>query len=280
MPEMSELLGGCAAGLTQDALLHPVDTIRARLDGAVRAQQSAAARTENAAAALLAEASAVAKADGIIGLYRGYGFCMAVSAPCNAIYFGSYRSCRRCFEGSGPLHDAASGFLAECMASTLWTPADVVKQRLQVAPMGTLDVAGAARAAIAAGGGVGGLWRGYVASIAVWGPFASIYFAGYEFAKARLGGDDTSAGGNMVAGVTAGTVAAALTQPLDCVRTRMQVGMVSRGVGIVEALRQILAEGGQRALWRGALARALWLAPGCGLTITIFERVVAACDGV
>ena len=45
----SELLGGCAAGLTQDALLHPVDT-RARLNA------GGAADAGGTASALLSEA--------------------------------------------------------------------------------------------------------------------------------------------------------------------------------------------------------------------------------
>ena len=53
----------------------------------------------------------------------------------------------------------------------------------------------------------------------------------------------------------------------------MQVGAVEASAGIVDTLRLVLAEGGQAALWRGALARALWLAPGCGITITVFEAV-------
>ena len=82
---LSELLGGCAAGIIQDALLHPVDTIRARLD------TGKAAHADGAASALLAEAKAICTKDGAVGLYRGYGFCLSVSAPCNALYFGSYR---------------------------------------------------------------------------------------------------------------------------------------------------------------------------------------------
>ena len=62
-------------------------------------------------------------------------------------------------------------------------------------------------------------------------------------------------------------------QPLDSVRTRMQVGAVEASAGIVDTLRLVLAEGGQAALWRGALARARWRAPGCGSTITVFEAV-------
>ena len=266
----SELLGGCAAGLTQDALLHPVDTIRARLNA------GGAADAGGTASALLSEARAVVRADGVAGLYRGYGFCLAVSPLCNAIYFGSYRASRRYFDGSGPLHDGAAGFTAECLASTFWTPADIVKQRMQVAPSTGLGVADAARASIAAAGGVHGLWRGYLASLAVWGPFSCSYFALYEATKAWLSGGDgaaATASVNMAAGLSAGSVAAVLTQPLDCVRTRMQVGAVEASAGIVDTLRLVLAEGGQAALWRGALARALWLAPGCGITITVFEAV-------
>ena len=116
--------------------------------------------------------------------------------------------CRRWINPTGesaPL-DAVSGFAAECMASTLWTPADVVKQRLQVTTTkpGELTVKDAVSAAIASGGGVHGLWRGYVAGLAVWGPFAAMYFASYEAFKARLvGADEASAGDNMVAGVSA-----------------------------------------------------------------------------
>ena len=36
---------------------------------------------------------------------------------------------------------------------------------------------------------------------------------------------------------------------------------------------QVYAEEGARALWRGAAARALWLTPGCAITITVFEAV-------
>ena len=265
----SELLGGCAAGLTQDALLHPVDTIRARLNA------GGAADAGGTASALLSEARAVVRADGVAGLYRGYGFCLAVSPLCNAIYFGSYRASRRYFDGSGPLHDGAAGFTAECLASTFWTPADIVKQRMQVAPSTGLGVADAARASIAAAGGVHGLWRGYLASLAVWGPFSCWCFALYEATKAWLGGDDDAAATasvNMAAGLSPGSVCRPHAAA-GCVRTRMQVGAVEASAGIVDTTRLVLAEGGQAALWRRALARALWLAPGCGITITVFEAV-------
>ena len=32
---------------------------------------------------------------------------------------------------------------------------------------------------------MGGLWRGYLAGVMVWGPYSSIYFCSYEFLRSR-----------------------------------------------------------------------------------------------
>ena len=98
---------------------------------------------------------------------------------------------------------------------------------------------------------------------------------------------------NLLAGTAAGALGALATQPLDCAKTRIQVGGALGGAadgaagsavgvaaapraGIVPAVRAIYAAEGARALWRGALARVLWLAPGCAISITTFEYVAAA----
>jgi hypothetical protein len=41
-------------------------------------------------------------------------------------------------------------------------------------------------------------------------------------------------------------------------------------------MRQVWQTEGTRALWRGSLARVLWLAPGCGITMTVFQAVTSA----
>lgn len=171
--KLNELVGGMAAGLVQDGLLHPLDTMRARLDVGVVSdpQRLAALRAQGPGAALLSEARSVLAADGLRGIYRGYGFCLATSAPCNAAYFGAYSTVRRQISDGSPLHDAACGLVAEATASILWTPVDVVKQRLQVGAPG-LKTSEVVRAACSASGGITGLWRGYLAGLATWGPCA------------------------------------------------------------------------------------------------------------
>ena len=98
-------------------------------------------------------------------------------------------------------------------------------------------------------------------------------------------------GGELAAGVVAGGAGALITQPLDCVKTRIQVGrqrlsnVVDGGrsgsgsgsgrgsLRAMDVLRDILKEEGATALFRGSAARVLWLAPGCGVTIAVFESV-------
>ena len=227
--KLNELAGGCAAGLIQDGLLHPVDTMRARLDMGQRLTCSAAGATgtavatEGPAAALARETRSVVAADGWKGLYRGYRWCLMTSAPCNAAYFGVYSTARRSFGGgSSPLHDAAAGLVAETIASVLWTPVDVVKQRLQVGSTGQ-TIAGTIGAAYNAAGSASGLWRGYFAGLMVWGPFSSVYFMTYEMLLRQVAAThDAKLSDNLVCGVSAGSVAALTTQPLDCAKTRIQ----------------------------------------------------------
>ena len=72
-------------------------------------------------------------------MISGYTLCLIGSAPANALYFSSYQACKRYFSSNRadeallltPLYDAASGLGAEVIAAGLWTPLDVVKQRLQ-----------------------------------------------------------------------------------------------------------------------------------------------------
>ena len=278
-----ELVGGLAAGLSKDALLHPIDTLRARLDVTRVGSASPLAATVNELRSILA-------ADGLAGLYRGYALCLLGSTPASALYFGSYHAMRRVLsgddnvQGSSPWRDAGAGAGAEVIASLLFTPLDVLKQRMQVAPVGT-SVADVVRSACA-GIGVGGLWRGYFAGITVWAPYSAVYFSAYEAFRDAFrsagscdGGEGANAAQSASAGAAAGGVAALLTQPLDCAKTRIQVGQVGKVPGPVEiftVVRQVWVNEGASALVRGSLARMLWLAPASAVTITVFETVAAA----
>src|SRR6056297_2385583 len=89
----ADMLAGCAAGAAQDMFLHPIDTLRARLDAGSPANAAKPTAqpaiglshsSGNPARMMLLEARTVIAADGLLGLYRGYGLCLIGSAPANA----------------------------------------------------------------------------------------------------------------------------------------------------------------------------------------------------
>jgi hypothetical protein len=81
----------------------------------------------------------------------------------------------------------------------------------------------------------------------------------------------------------AGSVASALTNPLDLAKVRLQVEVIgrtsstSRGSGgstrtLRSMLRHVSRHEGLRGLWRGSLARVLFHTPSTAITMALFER--------
>lgn len=59
-----------------------------------------------------------------------------LTIPAHALYFTGYESSKRFLGrhlGEGSVTNFLSGFWADVMGSLIWTPMDVIKQRLQVA---------------------------------------------------------------------------------------------------------------------------------------------------
>eukprot|EP00614_Pseudopedinella_elastica_P017723 CAMPEP_0172654438 /NCGR_PEP_ID=MMETSP1068-20121228/244334_1 /TAXON_ID=35684 /ORGANISM="Pseudopedinella elastica, Strain CCMP716" /LENGTH=172 /DNA_ID=CAMNT_0013468883 /DNA_START=43 /DNA_END=558 /DNA_ORIENTATION=- len=147
------LSAGSLAGFTQDCVMHPIDTIRARVN------ILSTGKGANPILSFTIASSDLMRGEGVRGFYRGFSAVLLMSVPTQALYFGSYTYLRQELEKrvrtdgaeSSPLTfsqraavDLNAGLGAELMASTTWTPYDIVKQRLQVAPqgIGIVDVCG------------------------------------------------------------------------------------------------------------------------------------------
>ncbi|GLC34594.1 hypothetical protein PLESTB_001244400 [Pleodorina starrii] len=190
-------LAGPIAGVCSRFITYPPDTIKARLQvqgAAIHNGQKLYTGTWNAVVQ-------VAQHEGLPGFYRGFGAVALGSVPANLAYFGGYEAAKALVPaGWGMLGDMAVGAGAQLLAGLVFTPVDIVKERLQVAPLmrGAYSYSGPGQAVreLIRQNGLRGLLKGYWATNAVWLPWNTIFIAAYEGSKraaARAGATQATA---------------------------------------------------------------------------------------
>lgn len=156
-------------------------------------------------------------------------------------------------------------------------PMDTVKQRRQLhvhAYRGTLHCL----KRMLATEGMRGLYAGYTTTLAMNVPYHALYFNTYELARRRLVDPEAqtySASHHMMAGGAAGVVAAALTNPLDVVRTRLQtqgdLAPQYHTRGLIVTMKRLWLEEGMRGLTRGLLPRMIFHSTSAAILWTSYE---------
>ncbi|KAL7531654.1 hypothetical protein ACHAWF_003865 [Thalassiosira exigua] len=120
-----------------------------------------------------------------------------------------------------------------------------------------------------------GLYRGFSACLGRDVAFSSTYFTLYEVAKRKL--DVTSDGSSpvalrLVAATAAGVPAAFATTPLDVIKTRMQGSGTRRTT--VQMVRDVAAEGGVGAFFKGWGPRVARIAPQFGIVLVMYDDLM------
>ena len=116
-------------------------------------------------------------------------------------------------------------------------PMDVVKQRLQL-PDSPYRGVWECILRVSREEGVGAFFRSYQTTLAMNVPYTMVHFAVYEGAKQALGNADDLEERlltHVAAGGSAGGIAAAITTPLDVVKTRLQTDCALRGKELVHS---------------------------------------------
>lgn len=276
-----DLIAGGLAGLCCDLVLHPVDTVKCRL----QAQKGPPFRYRS----MIHGFRSIFAQEGIRrGLYAGFGAVLAGSIPTHAIMFATYKSVKRTAEVGAPdaqlpLIDLASGAIGEVCALPTYTPAEVIAKRMQVAALGparnyrsTVHAARVIHATEGYSGLFAGLWPTMLRDV----PYTALQFSLFTHAKDyyRLLVDrpylhDAEATG---LGFVVGAIAATLTNPFDVVKTRMQIqasGSERMYHSVAHCFRRMITEEGFMSLTRGVVPRVMWVAPGSAITLGVFEAV-------
>ncbi|KAK0547828.1 S-adenosylmethionine transporter [Tilletia horrida] len=298
----TSLSAGAMSGLAVDLIFFPIDTIKTRLQSSQGFVASGAFK----------------------GVYSGLASVAVGSAPGAALFFVTYESMKPFLRNqaqsfgltrsrSEPAVHMLAASSAEAAACLVRVPTEVIKSRQQTAAYGaSTSTRQVLRLVLYEGGGIRALYRGYGSTIAREVPFTCIQFPLYEAIKAKFAASNArrahapnpSASTNVdhslplwqaaLSGSCAGAIAAALTTPLDVVKTRIMLerrrvtssaapvnppspaGVNTR---LIPTLAHLIRNEGLRGCFAGVVPRTLWIGFGGAVFLGTFEAGVRLLEG-
>jgi len=256
---------GAAAGAFTYAALLPIDAVKTRL-------QAAAAPSATAWQVFLD----ILRTDGPLGLYRGLSAVILGSASSSAVYFGTCELAKSLLRPHLPpfLVPPLAGASGNISSSAIMVPKELITQRLQ---------SGAATGhswqvllRIIHTDGFLGLYAGYAATLLRNLPTGVLSYSSFEYLKAFIlksrDKESLTPGDSVLCGALAGAISAALTTPLDVVKTRLMTRVGTEGSRtVLGTMREVVAEEGLMGLSRGIGPRVLHSACFAALGYCAFE---------
>ncbi|XP_047169622.1 solute carrier family 25 member 44-like [Vigna umbellata] len=265
---------------------------------------------------------AIMRFEGLRGFYKGFGTSLMGTIPARALYMGSLEVTKSnvgtAFLELGfsettavAVANATAGVTSAMAAQLVWTPVDVVSQRLMVQGSGGSKTILAnlnsesyrngfdAFRKILCADGARGFYRGFGISILTYAPSNAFWWTSYSMvhrliwsafgsylSKGKSESNDNLSGvrpnsKTMVAvqglsAVMASGVSAIVTMPLDTIKTRLQVldneeHGRRRPLTFVQTVRNLVKEGGLPACYRGLGPRWASMSLSATTMITTYE---------
>eukprot|EP00262_Sarcandra_glabra_P006866 TRINITY_DN19426_c0_g1_i1.p1 TRINITY_DN19426_c0_g1~~TRINITY_DN19426_c0_g1_i1.p1 ORF type:complete len:299 (+),score=58.61 TRINITY_DN19426_c0_g1_i1:179-1075(+) len=287
---IKDLTAGTIGGVAQLVVGHPFDTIKVKLQSQPAPLHGQLPKYSGAMDAVRQTIAG----EGPKGLYKGMGAPLATVAAFNALLFtvrGQMEALLRSQPGA-PLsvnQQVVCGAGAGVAVSFLACPTELIKCRLQAqsaladssSPAGAAKYGGpmdVAKQVIRSEGGMRGLYKGLVPTLAREVPGNAAMFGVYEALKQFFaGGKDTSGlgrGSLIVAGGLAGASFWISVYPTDVVKSVIQVDDYKnpKYSGSIDAAKKILASEGIKGLYRGfgpAMARSVPANAACFLAFEV-----------
>lgn len=263
VPAHIALISGAFSGFGVDIGLFPLDTIKTRLQS---------------------EAGFI-KSGGFSRLWSGIGPVAVGSAPGAATFFIAYETGKskifpKLSENQVLVH-MLSASLAEVCACIVRVPVEVIKQRMQVASVGTTS-AGILKLTLK-NEGIYGLFRGYTTTVLREVPFSLIQMPLWEWLKVKVaqnsGQDQATPIQSSICGAFAGGFSAAITTPLDVAKTRIMLADSSsdlaRKQSALLAIKLVYQERGIKGLFAGVVPRVAWISIGGAIFLGIYDFSVS-----
>eukprot|EP00808_Paulinella_micropora_P013018 g66227.t1 len=288
------LLGGAAGSFAELCTL-PALVVRTRMQ--VQGTVGTANKYRSFPHALMT----IIREEGLGAFYKGAAFNVLMTPFARGLYIGGLELSRRVFGQGDPVRDFLAGTGAQLVSSLAYVPRDIVMERCAIdgqlaKQVGSANSSSATVRTIMSREGLRGFYRAYVPHQVVWVPFNGIFFSALgeiQSFEAKLGVKDISAhyGLGVCNTFLASGLAALLTNPIDVVKTRLQVAGANPELfanGVVDCVQRLWAQEGPRGFFAGLQARFMYVGPGfaiCGVAISCilassnFPEAVASASG-
>lgn len=204
--------------------------------------------------------------------------------------FGSYEMYKKAllekFSGVRPIFVYAMAAIMGDLTGSFWLcPSEVVKQQMQA---GMYATTGEALGSIWKAKGLVGLYQGYWGGVARDVPFRVAQLTSYEVTKSvylrmkrqrllkkhkKVGQVELSAVDAAACGAIAGTFSAAVTSPLDRIKTLLMTNSAAYGGSVASCAAQIWKEEGLRGFAAGLAPRVTYIAPSVVIFFIAYEQV-------
>ncbi|KAG2490171.1 hypothetical protein HYH03_011301 [Edaphochlamys debaryana] len=293
----SDVIAGALARAASQSTIHPLDTLKVRLQTSVRAPAKPAAGLSKigqlvpppAAGAVAAPnnlMASLARFDGralmttMGSLYRGVVGAASGAGIAIGAYFAVYGVACNTLSRYTDLPPTSVAFVGGGVAalgsSFVKVPLAVCIRSVQA---GVYPNVFAAAKSITAAAGTRGLFTGYLPTVLEDVPDMAIKFAAYEsmrhLHRALNGGRSASMHEDFAMGAVAGALAAAATTPLDVIKTNMMCNAAVRP-SMGSAASMVMKQGGPAAFFRGVGARAASNGLNSAVFFVFFEAIRGA----
>ncbi|KAH0870218.1 LOW QUALITY PROTEIN: hypothetical protein HID58_077240 [Brassica napus] len=242
---------------------------------------------------------AIARLEGLKGFYKGFGTSLLGTIPARALYMTALEITKSSVgqatvrlglsdTTSMAVSNGAAGLASAVAAQVVWTPIDVVSQRLMV--QGDLSYANGFDAfrKILYSDGPRGFYRGFGLSILTYAPSNAVWWASYSLSQKKIwsrfkgphGHKEDARGSVAVQALSAATASgcsALITMPVDTIKTRLQVLDAEengrrRAMTVMQTVKSLMREGGGfGACYRGLGPRWVSMSMSATTMITTYE---------
>ncbi|KAK4136226.1 mitochondrial carrier [Trichocladium antarcticum] len=274
---LQNMTAGAFAGIAEHCAMYPIDAIKTRA-------QLVGATASPVSGGVIRATYRMASTEGILSLWRGMSSVIVGAGPAHAVYFATYEAVKHVMGGNRagvhhPLAAATSGACATIASDALMNPFDVIKQRMQIQNSAKMyrSMFDCAKY-VYRKEGLSAFYVSYPTTLSMTVPFTALQFLAYESISTHLNPvkqyDPMT---HCLAGAVAGGFAAALTTPMDVIKTMLQTRGSAADAelrtvnGFVSGCRLLYQREGARGFFKGVRPRVLTTMPSTAICWSAYE---------